>query len=252
MKKEYIQLLHDLGLQESEAKVYFAALQLGPSSVQAIAKKASVSRTAAYTAIQLLEDRGIFSSSKRGKKQVFHAEKPERLLSHIKSEMRKMQEKVEVMEQSIEDIKMAAGGDKPVVRFFEGPDVFRGLADDIARHDPDSGDEIMNLDDINAFDEDEEHLKLRRLLRKTFQSRDRDFRFLVQEKKKHPRRSVQRYRTLNGTPEFHGSVFIYGDVVGVLTTRDKMVMALIENKDIAKTMRVLFGEAWENRGEDDV
>lgn len=247
MRKEYIELLRDLGLQESEARVYFAALKLGPSSVQSIAKKAGVSRTAAYSAIESLEQRKIFSSSTRGKKQLFHAEKPEKLLSHIKSEMRKMQEKVEFMEQSIEDIRLEAGGDKPVVRFFEGADVFRGLAQDIDEKDPGAWDEIVNFADINAFSDDEENTKLRSLLRNVFEKRSVDFRMLVQNKEEKNITAGQSYRLLKGAKEFHGSIFIYEDTVGLLTVRDKMVMALIENKDIAQTMRVLFTEAWQNR-----
>ncbi|HJN85409.1 MAG TPA: helix-turn-helix domain-containing protein [Patescibacteria group bacterium] len=244
MKKKYIDLLKDLGLQESESKVYFAALKLGPSPVQVIAREAGISRTAAYTAIELLVDRKIFTSSKRGLKQVYIAESPERLLSHLKSEMRKMQEKVEVMEQSIDDIKYQAGGDKPVVRFYEGKDIFRALAQDVSKKQPARWHEIANLDDVNAMKGDTEYEAMQKLLGKALGSKKRDYKILHlgEPYRKAPGRE---YKPIRGR-SFHGSVFIYGNTVGLLTVKNKMVMALIENPDIAQTMRVLFEEAFNN------
>ena len=248
MKKKYIDLLRALGMQDSEARVYFAALKLGPSSVQSIAKEAGVSRTAAYTAIELLEERGVFTSATRGKKQLYIAEKPERLLSHIKSELRHMQEKVEVMEQSIDDISLAAGGDRPTVRFFEGKDAFAALAEDIDKKNPSAIWEIVNVKDMEAFYADPDHAAVRKQLHKILISRKRDLRVLNSGAPD----EVRKHRVLREVPgkyKFHGSVLVYKDTVGMLTVKDKMVFALIDNEHIADTIRTLFDMAWEGRGE---
>ena len=42
------QILVQLGLQETEARFYLAALELGPASVRDVAAKAGISRTNAY------------------------------------------------------------------------------------------------------------------------------------------------------------------------------------------------------------
>ena len=148
MLKKHIDLLRDLGLQDSEARVYFAAIELGPSSVQEIAKRAELSRTATYTAIEQLEARRVFQSDKRGKKTVYLAEQPEHLLAHLRSQVRRMQEKAEIMEASMEEIRLASGGEKPIVRFYEGLDVVRVLAEEVQKKDPTEWREMVNLEDV--------------------------------------------------------------------------------------------------------
>ena len=73
--------LNYLGLNEKEAKVYLAALELGKSSVQNIAKKADVNRATTYVVIEALIKRGLMSSANENKKQYFIAEAPEKLKS---------------------------------------------------------------------------------------------------------------------------------------------------------------------------
>jgi HTH-type transcriptional regulator, sugar sensing transcriptional regulator len=240
MLKKHIQLLHDLGLQESEAKVYFAALELGPSSVQDIARKAELSRTATYTAIELLESRKIFNSEKRGKKTVYLAEQPEHLLAHLKSEVRRMQEKAEVMEASLEEIKLATGGDKPTVRFYEGMDVVRVLAQEVTKKDPGMWREMVNFEDVATAATAEDLA----VLRKAFGKRKREVRILHHGEVKRPLPGRE-YRRIRGHREIHGDINIYGDTVAVLTMRKKIVMAVIENADIASTMRQMFDLAWD-------
>ncbi len=240
MLKKHIDLLRGLGMQDSEARVYFAALELGPSSVQDIARRAELSRTATYTAIELLEARHIFHSDARGKKTVYMAEQPEHLLAHLRSEVRRMQEKAEIMEASMEEIRFASGGEKPVVRFYEGLDVVRVLAEEVKKKDPSEWREMVNLDDVSRVATLEETA----VLRKAFEGRRRDIRILHHGTIRKQLEGRQ-YRRIKGEKVVHGDVNIYGDTIALLTMRRKIVMAVIEDKDIADTMRQLFDLAWD-------
>src|SRR3954471_4470510 len=71
--------LQPLGLADKEARVYVAALFLGPSSVQKIANQADVNRATAYVILDQLADLGLVSQSTEGKKTVYIAEGPEAL-----------------------------------------------------------------------------------------------------------------------------------------------------------------------------
>lgn len=240
MLKKHIELLRGLGMQDSEARVYFAALELGPSSVQDIAKRAELSRTATYTAIELLEARKIFHSDTRGKKTVYIAEQLEHLLAHLRSEVRRMQEKAEIMEASMEEIRLASGGEKPIVRFYEGLDVVRVLAEEVKKKDPSAWREMVNLDDVTHMATLDETAALRKALA----SRKRDIRILHHGaiRKQFEDRE---YRRIKGHKLVHGDVVIYADTVALLTMQRKVVMAVIENKDIADSMRQMFDLAWE-------
>ena len=52
-------LIKDLGLEENEAKVYQALLELGPSTVSQITKKAGITRTFGYQILQKLSIHGF-------------------------------------------------------------------------------------------------------------------------------------------------------------------------------------------------
>lgn len=100
--------LKSLGFTEKEALVYLAGLALGPSAVQVISRESGVNRATTYVIIEQLSKRGLFASSKRGKKRYFSAAHPDRIVEWIESEMRMLQERFEKMQGIIGDLKTLA------------------------------------------------------------------------------------------------------------------------------------------------
>ena len=72
--------LKALDLNERQISVYHALLRLGPASIRDIAAEAGVNRGTAYEMLKQLATRGIVSYFPKGKRRVFQAEDPERLL----------------------------------------------------------------------------------------------------------------------------------------------------------------------------
>ena len=85
--------LRKLGLKEKEVQVYLTGLELGPSSVQKIAKKAKITRPTTYEIIKTLEKKGLFIETKQKKKRLFVAQSPERILGILKIKKREIEEK---------------------------------------------------------------------------------------------------------------------------------------------------------------
>ena len=71
--------LQNLGLTEKEARIYLAALELGPSTVQEIAKKTGLIRTTVYNQIKILSEKGLLSELQEGKKRLIISQDPDRL-----------------------------------------------------------------------------------------------------------------------------------------------------------------------------
>ena len=71
--------LQKIGLSHKEAKVYLANLELGQSSVQNIAKKASVNRATTYVILNSLIEKGLCSTFMQNKKTFYAASDPEQL-----------------------------------------------------------------------------------------------------------------------------------------------------------------------------
>ena len=85
--------LQKLGLKEREVRVYLAGLELGPASVQAIARKSGVTRPTMYEILKMLEGKGLFREAQQGKKRFFIANSPEKILNILRLEKRELEEK---------------------------------------------------------------------------------------------------------------------------------------------------------------
>lgn len=72
----YEKELQNLGLSEKEAKVYTTSLELGPDTVQNIAKESGINRATTYVQIGTLKEKGLISEFEKGKKTYFVAESP--------------------------------------------------------------------------------------------------------------------------------------------------------------------------------
>lgn len=90
MKNNHLyKILQDIGLSENQAKVYLAALSLGPSTILKIARAAELKRTTVYSIIESLKQKGLVNIELRGFKQLFVAEHPEKLESTLEAKRQK-------------------------------------------------------------------------------------------------------------------------------------------------------------------
>lgn len=242
MPTDFFSMFTSLGLSQTEARVYLSNLELGPTSVQDIAKKADISRTAAYDVISALQEYGLVSTFKQGKKTFFTAEDPERAVAYFRSNVRKLRTKLEDFERVMPELKMMSGGERPVVRFFEGREALHALFNDLVSSNADQLDEVSNYDDIYAF-LDPEHVKE---ARKVVDPSRMQTRILYAGQIAHEKRPLIEYcQLLPGLGEFHGDIWIYSNRVAFASFTGKLVAVIIESKPFADTARTLFEAAWQ-------
>ncbi len=107
--------LQDAGLNETEAKIYLASLELGQTSVSRIAKKAGIKRTTVYLSLENLMQKGLVSAIKKEGKSHYYAEDPRNL-------ERIMVEKKERISKVIPELLAFTNliDRKPEIRYFEG------------------------------------------------------------------------------------------------------------------------------------
>lgn len=241
MATDFFKLLTSLGLSKTETQVYLASFELGPTSVQEIAKRARISRTAAYEAIELLSKRGLVSSFLRGKKRFFSAEDPERAFKHFKDSVSDMASKLDDFQRLLPEMKMIGGGERPAVRFYEGREALFSLFNDFSQVGAKSLDEVSNMDDfydkfdVSYVDElrrvlDPEKIKIRILHRGKL--------------RREPRKHVEMYELSPELGDFHGDIWIYANRVAFVAFAGKMMSVIIESQPFADTARVLFKAAW--------
>ena len=131
--------LRKLGLKEKEVNVYLAALELGFSSVQNIARKAGISRPTAYDIIKELISKGLMKEVKRqgttqGERTFFAAESPDNLLGLLRVQKREIEEKEREFVRIISALRAKYNiAGQSEIRGFKGKNEIKVLLDDFSQ-----------------------------------------------------------------------------------------------------------------------
>lgn len=120
MDKEAI--LQKFGLDDKEAKVYLAILELGQSTITPIAERSGVKRTSIYYFIDHLVELGLVSKLDQEGKTTYTAESPERLLDYEKSRLELVREAIPFLMSSYNQLP-----GKPRISYFEGSEQVKNM-----------------------------------------------------------------------------------------------------------------------------
>ncbi len=241
MKKQ----LTALGLSSKEADVYLSMLQTGPSTIQDIARRAEVNRSTTYFLIDALSRHGLISKAEKGKKILFTAESPERLMGMVVDQMSAVKAKQDLLQGCLPSLlaMFNAIEDKPRLRFFEGAEGLDGIRQEIVRrHEP--------VWEASAIDEVCVQLaEVKKNERIAASTRIRRGRVLMAIKSGlvppffDTRGFEVRQMDYDRFP-FTGTLSICGDVVYVITAESRPVGFIMESKEVANLIRAIYEAAW--------
>lgn len=242
--------LQRVGLDEREAKVYLAALELGPNPVQKIAQRAGIPRPTVYLILDDLQSKGFVTTYDEGKKTFFVAESPERLTLLVDQREAEVKQQKEAIEKLVPEL-LSRGqfekGERPVVRYYEGRDAVKNWLRDILSG---RGGEILNILYLNRADKVLEEIGF-------------PFEKVRERRRKHRIKSRVIYTADNGPIEgystkerkakflspkdypFEADIAIRGDRVFFAPYTTPLRGVVIEDKAIAKSMRLVFEALWD-------
>lgn len=212
--------LRKLGLKQKEISVYLAALELGYTSVQKIAKKAGISRPTAYGIIRGLMKKGMMREVKqkgliRGEKTFFTAESPDKLLGLLRMQKREIEEKEREFIRIISALRAKyylAGQSE--IRTFEGEEGLKVLLDDFSQ---------SQTEEIFFLSDSPETLK--------------PWREKLPEIKK--RLAEIKVSEVKSKQSFRGTLIIYDKLI-YLPSSEKLSALLIMNKEITEMIKELI------------
>jgi len=123
---EILDTLKQAGLNEKQAAIYMALLELGTATVHPIATKAQVKRPTTYLILEELQVKGLVSVIPRAKKALYTAESPEKIITDLNK-------KQELVKRFLPNMLALYNAkiDKPQVLLFEGKEAVRGVYDRI-------------------------------------------------------------------------------------------------------------------------
>lgn len=112
---ELIETLSGIGFSENEARVYLAALELGPSAIWDIAKKSGVKRPTCYVILDELTFRGYASKQTGNRSALYSVISPTQLLKRVQVR----QERLATHMRELQGLA-STSANKPTVRLLEG------------------------------------------------------------------------------------------------------------------------------------
>lgn len=118
--------LKDVGLEEKEARIYLALLELGEATVLLISKKSGIKRPTAYLVLESLEMKGFINRSAHGKKLLFIPQHPQKLLTEAELQLKEMQEVV----PTLESLFLKSSG-RPRVMIYQGKEALDRVYDEL-------------------------------------------------------------------------------------------------------------------------
>lgn len=232
--------LTQFGLNTKEAKIYLASLELGPETVQNIAKKASIHRVSAYDILEKLIKDGLAGQITHGNKRKFFAVEPKKFLD-------KLNEKKERFKNLLPELSavQAKSGNRPKVMYFEGKDeVWEAFLDRIR---------YKNVKENLVYGSSEKLLTIypegyKNFIREKV-SKGIKAKIIVEKSKwgeLEKSRGEKELREVKFWPAgttFKANTIIYEDRV-MIVSWENMLAVIIEDKNNADNQRILFDLLW--------
>jgi HTH-type transcriptional regulator, sugar sensing transcriptional regulator len=245
---DMIESLKSFGLNEKEAKVYLALLQLGKTTAYAVSTRSGLKKPTTYVILDQLIKKGFAFQIPRERKHLFFAESPDKCFALAR-------EKLSLAQESLPELMAAKKGnaEKVNISHFEGIDgikeIFNKLIDNLKKnpeqergivgfyaHTKDTPEELKKywLELANEF-------RQNKITRKGLTPRDESLQWYFENAKEYGidlmGLPVEKY---NSNVSFE----IYDKYVQIISHR-YLQGTLIENRDVADALRQIFEIMWE-------
>lgn len=232
--------LQSFGLNEKEARVYLAALELGSAPASLIARRARVARSSCYNFLESLQEVGVISNFQKKKIRYFSAEDPKKIIHLAQTRTRDL-EKVGPQLEALYGLAR----ERPRVRFFQGKDGMKQVFEEVLedKHEylsfGSAEDLFTALDDYYPeFVERRvrEKILARVILRDSPKARERQ------------RLGPKQLRVVKILParfEHHGMVSIFGNKIAFFSFLKDYLAVIIESKELVAIQRNMFEFIWQ-------
>ncbi|HVW66701.1 MAG TPA: helix-turn-helix domain-containing protein [Candidatus Peribacteraceae bacterium] len=247
MAKELLPVLQAVGLDDKEAQLYLAGLQIGSAPASDYAKTTGLNRITTYNALESLVHRSLFTFVKKMRGKWYAPVAPEYLSLEV-------QKNAQALERALPELRSLQGTSfrKPRVRFFEGWEGIRKVYEDTLT----AKSELLNFANSTV-------------VRKFWPSYDDEY---VAQRVKHgiylrgiapddatgkrvhgeDKQYLREIRLVSSKDfDFRNEIKIYDHKVAIVsfgTDQVELFGVIIESKEVAETQRQIFEMAWRYAG----
>ena len=234
-----IEQLQSIGLNDREAKVYLATLELGESTVLPISKKSDIKRTYCYDILGHLIDKNLVSYYEKNHRRRYVAEDPQKITKILEN-------RLDNFNTILPDLKTIYNKSviKPKIRFFEGAEGVKEIYQEILQVT-----EIMAISSpdhiVNRLGDFIEKLA-DRVFAKNIQVREIMVQGVAQaEYYKKFVKPLQEARLLPEGVKIETDLIIYGQKLAMISYKSDIHAVVIESSSIVETQKMMFEIIWQ-------
>jgi sugar-specific transcriptional regulator TrmB len=236
-------VLKKMGLSDNEIQIYTTLLRSSEASAYELSQKTGIYRPHVYDKLETLLARGLISYIQKGKKKIFQAHRPAKLLEYLEEKHNELAELKKELQNAMPNlISLTQRGEQGTrVEVFEGKEGLKVFLTDIINTKKDVC--LFGLDDtkydetlpvfmpqyfknlrLNKIKERVISLKKKGIL--IFDNYSTTYRFLESE-------------YLNPT-----NTFVYGDKTAIVIWQMPISVIMIKNQQLAETYAEHFEKLW--------
>jgi len=249
------EILEKLNLSSKEATIYTFLLQNGPSLAPKIVEGTGINRTNSYALLESLIKKGLVMEKKEThkRKTVYSVTNPTTLYEILESKEEELFFLKKNFNQAYQSIKTLyeTSSEKPIVRILSGLKGVKILYDMMLN----SKSEILIF--VSRHDrDDQEHEKM---IEENIIARGKkkiSVRALNPHQKKFPlsglpayiEKRAKEYTTVRLIPSefvFPSQIIVFENYIGITSLKKDLTTTIIENTNIAGTMRMIFNFMWD-------
>ena len=237
--------LQNMGLEQKEASIYTALLELGEATVLAVSRKSGIKRPTAYVILRSLEQKGFASRVLKSKKTLFVPQHPKKLVTEAELRVKELQD---VLPQ-LESLFRKEEG-RPRVMIYEGKDELDRAYDEsfVAKG------EGLYMGTLQLSQE---------VFPRTFRKyeyaplspefRVREIQDESEDSRKYAEKVRGPYRIVRFMPKemlpFEADIGVFGNRVLITSVKKEYFTVAIESQEIARAFRTIFEVVWQTAKE---
>ncbi len=243
-----VNTLIELGLGENEAILYNILLKTPDATIPFLQHNSPFSRTMLYYVLENLEEFGLITTKKKGKKTVYTAEHPSKLEDFVSDQEKEVNRQKNMLQDVIPDLTSAfrLGHNKPGIRFFEGKTGFKEALNDTLTA-AETIRAIVDVDSVTKYvnDINKEYVKKREKMNKPKKLLVLDTPMARSQMKfQDTQHSNTRFLPSEINP-FKTSIQIYDNKISYFTLRDNNIISIIiTDPDIYQMHKSMFDFLW--------
>ncbi len=251
---DILNVFTQLGLSEEHMKIYLASLEWGETSITNLARKSGIARTSIYSQITELLDAGLITQSPRLTGKYYKAADPEYLEQLLARRQLEITQSISELSTKMSNLKamQKTSAKKPNIQYLEGAE---GIKQAYEKSLSDNPREIfiqcLTEDYGEAVSEEFFDSYFERFFSSPTKSKELLSEADEEYINKYGRKNKLQLK-MDIAEKTETDVMVYDDkVIFVSFNREKPYALVIEDSEVAKTMRNLYDKAWKYAAKND-